>query len=46
MPRACANIRKRVIEGETEVLDPELEETLVWGYVRVLDIFCTMRSID
>ena len=46
MPRAPAKIRKRFIEGETEVLDPELEETLVWGYVRVLDIFCTMRSID
>jgi hypothetical protein len=46
MPRAPARIRKRFVEGETEMLDPETEETLVWGFVRVLDHFCTMRSID
>jgi hypothetical protein len=31
MPRAPAKIRKRFIEGHTEVLDWELEETLVYG---------------
>jgi hypothetical protein len=46
MPRAPARIRKRYVEGQTEVLDFETEETLVFGYVRVLDVFCTMRSVD
>ena len=46
MPRAPARIRRKFIDGVTEVLDHETEETLVWGYVRVLDRFCTMKSID
>jgi len=46
MPRAPARIRKRYVEGQTEGLDFETEETLVFGYVRVLDVFCTMRTVD
>lgn len=46
MPRAPARIRKRFVEGVTEVLDHETEETLVWGYERVFDTYCTMKSID
>jgi hypothetical protein len=46
MPRAPARIRKRFIEGQTEVLDHETEETLVWGYVRVFDTYCTMKTVD
>ena len=46
MPRAPAKIRKRLIEGQTEVLDDETEECLVYGYPVVLDTLATMRSVD
>jgi hypothetical protein len=46
MPRAPARIRKRFIEGQTEVLDHETEECLVWGYPRVFDTLATMRTVD
>ena len=35
MPRAPTKIKKRYVEGETEVCDFELEETLVYGLYRV-----------
>ena len=35
MPRAPAKIRKRYIEGQTEVLDFEIEETLLRGCYEV-----------
>ena len=46
MPRAPAKIRKRYIEGQTEVLDYETEECLVYGYPVTLDTLATMRSLD
>lgn len=46
MPRAPAKIRKRFIDGHTEVLDFETEECLVYGYPVVLDTLATMRSVD
>jgi hypothetical protein len=46
MPRAPARIRKRFVEGVTEVLDYETEECLVYGYPLVFDTLATMRSID
>ncbi len=36
MPRAPARIRKRFVEGQTEVLDWALEEELVFGANRIL----------
>lgn len=46
MPRAPAKIRKRFIEGTTEVLDWETEECLLYGYPLVFDTLASMRSID
>jgi len=46
MPRAPARIRKRFIEGETEVLDHETEETLLYGYPLVFDTLCAWRTLD
>ncbi len=46
MPRAPARIRKRFIEGTTEVLDHEMEECLVYGYPLVLDTLASLRTID
>jgi len=46
MPRTPARIRKRFIEGQTEVLDYETEECLVYGYPTTLDTLATMRSIE
>jgi hypothetical protein len=36
MPRAPAKIRRRYIEGQTEVLDWEIEETLVYGCTQII----------
>lgn len=36
MPRAIARIRKRYVDGVTEVLDWQLEEELVFGCMRAL----------
>lgn len=46
MPRAPAKIRKRFMDGQTEVLDFETEECLVYGYPVLFDWLATMRSID
>lgn len=43
MPRAPARIKKRYIEGQTEVLDWEIEETLVYGVVRVFGPPCILK---
>ena len=37
MPRARSTIRKRYIDGVTNVLDWQLEETLVFGFMQGLD---------
>lgn len=36
MPRAPAKIRRRYIEGQSEVLDWEIEETLVYGCTQII----------
>lgn len=46
MPRAPARIRKRFIDGETEVLAWDIEETLLYGYPLVFGPYSTMPSID
>jgi hypothetical protein len=46
MPRAPARIRKRFIEGQTEVLDWETEETILYGYPLILDTLASFRAID
>lgn len=46
MPRATAKIRKRFVDGVTEVLAWDIEETLVYGYPLVFDTYATMPSID
>lgn len=46
MPRAPAKIRKRFIDGVTEVLPWDIEETLVYGYPLVFDTYASMRGID
>jgi len=46
MPRAPARIRKRFIEGQTEVLPWDVEETLIYGYPLTLDSYCTLPEID
>lgn len=46
MPRAPARIRKRYIEGTTEVLDWELEETLVYGISLVFGPPSQLRMAD
>jgi hypothetical protein len=44
MPRAPARIRKRYIEGKTEVLDWEVEENLVYGHPVVFGPPSTFRT--
>ena len=46
MPRAPARIRKRYVEGVTEVLDFELEETLLYGVYRVFGPPSMLRTIN
>ena len=46
MPRTPARIRKRFIEGETEVLDWEIEETLVHGVPLVFGPPCRFKTHD
>lgn len=46
MPRAPARIRKRFIEGQTEVLDWMIEETLLYGYPLVFGTYASMRTMD
>jgi hypothetical protein len=46
MPRAPAKIRRRYIQGQTEVLDWQVEETLVYGCAVIIGPPCMFRSID
>ena len=46
MPRAPARIKKRFIDGESEVLAWDIEETLLYGYPLVFDTYASMRGID
>jgi hypothetical protein len=46
MPRAPARIRKRFIEGTTEVLDWEIEETLVYGVTRLFGPPSLFKAAD
>jgi hypothetical protein len=46
MPRAPARIRKRYIEGQTEVLDFESEECLLWGASILGAHLCPFRTLD
>lgn len=46
MPRGTAKIRRRFVEGVTEVLPWDTEETLVYGYPLVFDTYATMKNID
>lgn len=44
MPRAPARIRRKYVEGQTEVLDWELEETLVFGVPVITGPPCRLRT--
>jgi hypothetical protein len=46
MPRAPARIRKRFVEGVTEVLDWETEETLLYGCTQIIGPPSMFRSRD
>lgn len=47
MPRKVSRIRRRYIEGETEVLHWELEETLVYGGPVILGPHCgNLTTLD
>ena len=46
MPRVPAKIRKRFIEGHTEVLDWETEETLLRGVPLILGPPAPLRTIE
>lgn len=46
MPRAPARIRKKFIEGVTDVLDFELEETLVYGVPLVFGPPPRFKTVD
>lgn len=46
MPRAPAKIRRRYIEGQTEVLDWEIEETLLYGVPLVFGPPCRLQTVD
>ena len=46
MPRAPARIRKRYIEGVSDVLDWELEETLIYGVPRVFGPPSRFKTVD
>lgn len=46
MPRAPARIRKRYIEGQSDVLDWEIEEMLVYGVPLVFGPPCRFKTHD
>jgi hypothetical protein len=46
MPRAPAKIRKRYIEGTTEVIPWDIEETLLYGITPVFGPPCMFRTLD
>jgi hypothetical protein len=46
MPRAPARIRRRYIEGQTEVLDWQEEETLLYGVPLVFGPPCRLQTVE
>jgi hypothetical protein len=46
MPRVPAKIRKRYIEGETEVCPWDVEETLLYGVTPIFGPPCMFRTLD
>jgi hypothetical protein len=46
MPRAPARIRKRFVEGSTEVCPWDTEETLLYGITPVFGPPCMFRTLD
>lgn len=46
MPRAPARIRKRYIEGTTEVCPWDIEETLLYGITPVFGPPCIFKTLD
>jgi hypothetical protein len=46
MPRAPAKIRKRFIDGQTEVCPWDVEETLLYGLTPVFGPPCMFRTMD
>jgi hypothetical protein len=46
MPRAPARIRKRYVEGSTEVCPWDTEETLVYGVPLIFGPPCPFRTVD
>jgi hypothetical protein len=46
MPRALARIRKRYIEGHSDVPDWEIEETLVYGVPTIFGPPCPFKTRD
>lgn len=46
MPRAPARIRKRYIEGQTEVCEWEVEECLLWGSSILGAHLCPFKTLD
>lgn len=46
MPRAPARIRRRFIDGTTEVLDWELEETLLYGVPLIFGPPCRLQTVE
>jgi len=46
MPRSPAKIRKRYVEGTTEVLDWQVEETLLYGATVIIGPPCMFHTRD
>jgi hypothetical protein len=46
MPRAPAKIRKRYIEGSTEVCPWDVEETLLYGITPLFGPPCMFKTLD
>lgn len=46
MPRAPARIRKRYVEGHTEVCPWDVEETLLYGITPIFGPPCMFKTID
>jgi hypothetical protein len=46
MPRAPAKIRKRYVEGATEVCRWDVEETLLFGVTPIFGLPCMFKTLD
>lgn len=46
MPRAPASIRRRYVEGTTEVCPWEIEETLLYGVPSIFGPPCPLRTLE